>query len=380
MRIDAIDSLRGIAILGILFLNIYYHGSLATGYGELTPKPFSDSTIEIFNAIFTDGRFRTLFCILFGVGLAIQYKSCQRKKLSPKLFLTARVHWLMLFGLLHGVFIFGGDILLFYGVCALTILNSLALPLKALYQRSVKYLTIGIVLTVIITFIFVIFSEELPLQRNSSEYLELHNLWFSSYIYQISTQSSFAIGLILVSPLFIYWQTAGLMLLGVFLFRIGFFKKGFNKGQLLKVTLTAVIFTCSDVALRLTFPSLAGEVSSIMASVSAIFVGLLYAHLVIKLANNRNRCIKVFVAPGKLAFSLYILQSIVMAVLLRAWNQDFHLTAQRLDYVLIALLFSLFQIGIAHWYLKHFNQGPLEFIWRCAYLRSFNRFKIIKIN
>jgi uncharacterized protein len=373
VRIDAIDSLRGIAILGILFMNIYYHGVLTTGYAELTPKPFNDSAIEIFNAIFADGRFRTLFCLLFGVGLAVQYKYCQKRQLSPKLFLTARTHWLMLFGLLHGVFIFGGDILLFYGICTLTILDSLSLPLKALYQRAVKFLGIGIVLTIIIAFLCTLFSEEVPLTRESQEYLDLYSLWLSSYGYQVAMQSSFTITLILVSPLFIYWQTAGLMMLGAFLFRIGFFKKGFNKPQLIKITLTAFIFTCTDIALFLSYPSLNGEMSTIMASVSAIFVSLLYVHLIIKLTNNRSRFIKIFIAPGKLAFSLYILQSVAMACLLRIWNQDFHLTAQRFDYLLIALLFSLIQIGIAHWYLHYFNQGPLEFIWRRAYLRSFNK-------
>ena len=81
------------------------------------------------------GVFRTLFCLLFGAGLAIQYKSCQKKAISPKIFLTTRMRWLMLFGLLHGIFVFGGDILFFYSVCALTLLSSLTLPLKALYQK-----------------------------------------------------------------------------------------------------------------------------------------------------------------------------------------------------------------------------------------------------
>ena len=73
MRIDAIDNLRGIAILGILFMNIYYHGSIITGYTELAPKPFSDSAIEIFNAIFADGRFPNtlLFIVWRRIGYSI---------------------------------------------------------------------------------------------------------------------------------------------------------------------------------------------------------------------------------------------------------------------------------------------------------------------
>ena len=80
MRIQSIDILRGIAILGILFMNIYFHGSLITGYGELSPKPVMDTFIETINTIFFDGRFRTLFCLLFGAGLAIQYSACKKKQ------------------------------------------------------------------------------------------------------------------------------------------------------------------------------------------------------------------------------------------------------------------------------------------------------------
>jgi uncharacterized protein len=100
-------------------------------------------------------------------------------------------------------------------------------------------------------------------------------------------------------------------------------------------------------------------------------VALLYAHAVIKLINKKSRIIALFAAPGKIAFSLYILQSIAMALLLRQWNQDFHLTAHRIDYVLIALAFTFIQVGLAHIYLRYYNQGPLEYLWRKAYQRTY---------
>ncbi|WP_019025922.1 DUF418 domain-containing protein [Colwellia piezophila] len=373
MRIQSIDILRGIAILGILFMNIYYHGFFTAGYVELMPKPPSDTAIEIINAVFFDGRFRTLFCLLFGAGLAIQYKSCKKKQISAKFFLTARMKWLMGFGLLHGIFIFGGDILLLYGICALTILSSLALPLKCLYKKAIKFLSIGITITIALTVLFVFVIEEPTVIRNSDEYREMYTLWFSGYGYQILQQGGTALALVLLSPISAYWQLAGLMLLGAFLYRVGFFKKGFTNAQLIKVALAAVILTGIETTLMLTVPAIDSVISSEMANVSAIFVALLYAHIVVRVVNNQHSFIKLFAAPGKLALSLYIFQSITMAVLLRIWNQDFHLTAHRLDYVLIALVFTVLQIGLAHWYLRYFSQGPLEYIWRKAYWRSFTK-------
>jgi len=372
VRVQSIDVLRGVAILGILFMNIYYHGSLVTGYGVLTPKPFTDSAIEVINSIFFDGRFRTLFCLLFGAGLAIQYQSCQRKNISAKVFLSTRLNWLIIFGLLHGVFIFGGDILLMYGLCALTIINSLTLPLKKLYKKSIKFLSIGIVLTLALTLLIVFFAEDAPMMRGSAEYQEMHKLWFSGYGYQVLLQGGVAFGLILLSPLFIYWQIAGLMMLGAFLYRVGFFKKGFSHRQLITVSVSALTLTCLE-TIFISTTAISGEVASVVSSISAIFVALLYAHIVIALLKNKTTFISLLSAPGKIAFSLYIFQSIAMAILLRFWHQDFHLTAQRIDYVVIALIFTLIQIALAHWYLRYFTQGPLEYIWRKAYRSSLNK-------
>ena len=372
MRIQSIDILRGIAILGILFMNIYFHGSLITGYGELSPKPVMDTFIETINTIFFDGRFRTLFCLLFGAGLAIQYSACKKKQLSPKVFLTSRLNWLIVFGIIHGVFIFGGDVLLLYSLCALTILSALDLALKDLYKKAIRYITIGIVLSIAFALLVIIFAEDSSMLRSSDDYIEMHEFWFSHYANQVLIQSGITFALLLLSPLFIYWEVAGLMLLGAFLYRIGFFNRGFSAKQLQIILIGALIFISIDITC-ITLFSVGGEMSSVLSSVSAIFVALLYAHVVIKLIKNKSHFITLFSAPGKVAFSLYIFQSICMALVLRLWQQDFHLTAHRIDYVMIALIFTFVQIGLAHLYLRYFSQGPLEYIWRKAYQRSLKK-------
>ncbi len=350
-------------------MNVYFHGSLTTGYGELSPKPVMDIFIETINTIFFDGRFRTLFCLLFGVGLAIQYKSCKRKRLSPKLLLTSRLNWLIVFGVIHGVFIFGGDVLLLYSVSALTILSALDLPLRVLYKKAIRFLTVGALLSIAFTLLVVLFAEDSSMLRSSNDYLEMHEQWFSNYGSQIVMQAGITFGILLLSPLFIYWQVAGLMLLGAFLYRVGFFSRGFTDKQFNGVLAVAVIFISLDV-LFITLFSISSEMNSVLSSVPAIFVALLYAHAVIRLIKNKSRFITIFSAPGKIAFSLYILQSVTMALLLRVWNQDFHLTAHRIDYVMIALAFTLIQIVLSHLYLHYFSQGPLEYIWRKVYLNS----------
>lgn len=372
MRIQSLDALRGIAILGILIMNIYFHGIFSLGYVPFAQSPLSDTVIDIFNAIFADGRFRTLFCILFGAGLAIQIQSCEKRGIDFKSFLKSRLNWLLIFGFIHGVFIFGGDILLLYSVCALAILNKLTIDTQALFKKAVKWLIIGAVLNVIFAALVIYFGTIEPAQtREGSEFLEGYNHWVGHYGYQVIVQSSFVAFLVLLSPLWVFWQVSGLMLLGMYLYRTGFFERGLSKKAFYPVLIAGVVLTLIDVLLRLTVLPIASETGTLIASLSAIFVALLYAHGVIKLAQSKSKLIAIFSAPGRMAFTLYIMQSVVLAIALRWVYPEFHLTATMSDYLVVAGGVIIVQMLFAHLYFKFFSQGPLEWLWRSAYQKTF---------
>ena len=372
MRIQSIDVLRGIAILGILLMNIYFHGIMSLGYVPFDITPQSDIWVDTFNAIFADGRFRTLFCILFGAGLAIQIKSCEKKGFYYQDFLKSRLNWLMVFGIIHGVFIFGGDILFLYAVCALVIIKKLTLPTRELFSKAKKWLIIGTVLNILFSGLAAFAAGlELEMVRSSDAFLEEYNSWMGNYGYQVTIQAIFAAFLVISSPLWVFWQVAGLMLLGVYFYRTGFFKRGLTASQFKTFALAAAALTGLDIFMRLSYFSVGSEMSSLLASTSAIFMSILYIHGVIYLLKNNHRWIEIFKAPGRMAFTLYIMQSVVLAVLLRWVFPEVHLTASMTDYLAMAVGMILFQLAFANWYLRQFKQGPLEALWRKAYLASF---------
>jgi len=372
MRVQSIDILRGIAILGILLMNIYFHGIMSLGYVPFDITPQTDIWVDTFNAIFADGRFRTLFCILFGTGLAIQIKSCKKKGLNYQDFLKSRLNWLMIFGIIHGVFIFGGDILFLYAVCALVIVKKLTLPTRELFRKAKKWLIIGAVLNILFSAL-VIWSTgiEPEMVRGSDLFLEEYSSWVGNYDYQVTIQAIFAAFLVISSPLWVFWQVAGLMLLGVYFYRSGFFKRGLTASQFKTFALAAAALTSLDIFMRWNYFNVGSEMSSLLASISAIFMSILYIHGVIYLLKNNHRWIEIFKAPGRMAFTLYIMQSVVLAVLLRWVFPEVHLTASMTDYLAMAVGMILFQLVFANWYLRQFKQGPLEALWRKAYLASF---------
>ncbi|MFD2176555.1 DUF418 domain-containing protein [Veronia pacifica] len=370
MRIISLDVLRGIAVLGILFMNIYHHGDLLSGYVQFPVVPLSDTVIETFNTLFVDGRFRTLFCLLFGAGLAIQYQSSVSRGFTPNIWIRKRLNWLLFFGFLHAVFIFGGDVLMMYAVSAIMIYKKLSNnnP-RALLNNAIGCIVIGMLLTIALTYTIEIYTDSEPL-RNSTDHIAHYEQWFGHYGNQVLYQGGFALIFILLSPFFLFWQVAGLMFLGAYLYRIGFFQQGLSRRQFITILAVGVTTTIFTVLARRSGLLTTGSSLNLTSSVSAVFIALIYADLVVKALKKNSRFLTLFASPGKIAFTLYISQSIIMAVLLRWVFPEFHLTASRLDYVSIAASFTVVQVLFAHIYLQYFNQGPLEALWRKAYLNS----------
>jgi uncharacterized protein len=377
MRIHSIDAIRGLAILGILFLNITFHQNFYTGYAFFEEPLLSDDIISLVNALFLDGRFRSLFCLLFGAGLAIQFEHCQSRGHDFLTFSKSRLKWLFVFGLLHGVFIFGGDILLYYSICAILILKSFSLSQDELKKKSLNFLVIGSVVMVtfgVISAYFYGFGSELPF-RVSELYKEEVAQWQSSYLFQIETQATFQIISIIVAPFTMLWQSMGLMMFGAYLYRNGFFNGGFSSASFMKLAAIAIVTSIVSTLPFILIEQVTADVTPMLSIVPAIFCALVYAHLLVKVKNTAAWWYQSLVNCGKVAFTLYLTQSITMAVFFRivmpAYLPDFAFTVTLLDLLMITLAFTAIQIVLANVITKHFRQGPFEAIWRKLYLHSF---------
>ena len=121
-RILAIDVLRGVALLGILVMNIQSFSMIGaayenpTAYGDLTGVNLA---VWLGGRFLADQRFMSIFAMLFGAGIVLITQRQEAAGGRP-----ARIHFrrsalLILFGLLHGYLLWDGDILYTYGVCAL---------------------------------------------------------------------------------------------------------------------------------------------------------------------------------------------------------------------------------------------------------------------
>ena len=121
-RIVSLDVLRGVAVLGILMVNVWVFAMPEatllnpTVYGDLSGANY---WAWLIGHVFFQEKFITLFSLLFGVGIVLFTDSDKRDEETSVRLHYRRTIWLILIGLGHAYLLWYGDILVAYGVCAL---------------------------------------------------------------------------------------------------------------------------------------------------------------------------------------------------------------------------------------------------------------------
>lgn len=124
-RVNSIDVLRGVAVLGILLMNIVGFGlpfqaySNPTVYGGASGLNFA---VWFVNDLFFEGTFRALFSMLFGAGVILITRRAEARGAQASIadVYYRRTIWLIVFGVVHSyVLLWLGEILYVYGIVGL---------------------------------------------------------------------------------------------------------------------------------------------------------------------------------------------------------------------------------------------------------------------
>ena len=146
-RIEALDVVRGFALLGIFLMNIEWFSRPISSLGQGMPRGLTgvDWWASWFVAYFVQGKFWTIFSLLFGMGFAVMMTRAERAARKFKIVYLRRVLALAVFGAAHFVLLWEGDILFSYAIGALMLMI-------VLYGRTIPIL-ISIALAVGLAFI-----------------------------------------------------------------------------------------------------------------------------------------------------------------------------------------------------------------------------------
>lgn len=372
-HIASLDLLRGIAILGILFMNIVSFAMPEPAYPNVNWHGLATENDKLFFALqylLVKEKFIALFCVLFGAGLVSFWKRAHEKSIDPIALLRKRSGWLLALGLLHMTFLFYGDILMTYAICGFLVIQFIPNDAKTLMNRGILFTIIGMLIMMgLATLTFFELEPDMKTSMlgypyNQESVSEAINLAVGSYLTMIEYNATTGIAVLLLWPV-LFWMVAGPMLIGMSLIKEGFFQKG----------------TSVEIELCMFFVGLslsAGQLYMILSSDFAIDFWLLASFntvggllIILTIASRLIKAIKrnpFWLMPlqyvGRMALSFYILQSIAMTLLFRVFLSEYFGLWHLGELMVIAIVVSVIQIQLATWWQKNVGQGPLEQLLR----------------
>lgn len=230
-RIPALDVLRGIAILGILVMNIQGFALPFAAYSNpsvWTPGDTLDRFFWGLAHVLAEQKFMTLFSLLFGSGVALMLDRLEHKGLPVAAVHYRRTLGLLLIGLAHAYLLWYGDILVSYAICALALY-----PLR--HVRPSRLLAAGLVLLLVAPLLsqgFMVWTQSLPAEVQqeilagfspgddevAAEVAAYREGWSEAMPYRASYAAMLqTFGFLF----FVLWRAGGLMLVGMAFYRWG---------------------------------------------------------------------------------------------------------------------------------------------------------------
>ena len=362
-RIDAVDALRGFALLGVLIANIPVAGPDAiTGQW--------DSILTFLSHLLIDKKFITAFSILFGFGFYIQMKRAEEKSINFRRYFLIRMGLLFVIGLVHSYGLWNGDIIMSYALGGVFLLLVRKWSVKKLFLSALLF-------NVLFTGIFFIGNSAFGWQIYDYDYaLDAEypiTLSFARYLtinFIMNPWTNFLKDM----PITLVF-TFGNMLVGLILGKLDFFrlpKKARKLANYLIILGATVGFTSSFFYHKV----IAGELELDLPLLWVPFVlaggmvlqSLFYISLFVRAYQyiKFKKILQFFNSVGRTALSNYILQSIFYLILFYHCTHAFQLFGKITmgeTYLLALLLFGL-QTLLSYLWLKRHSQGPLEYIWK----------------
>lgn len=405
-RITSIDTLRGIAVLGILVMNIYafampfvaYQNPLLMGGTE-----WYNLGTWFFTHIFFDQKFLTIFAALYGAGLVMMATRAEARGAKYGGAWYRRNFWLLVFGAAHGYLIWFGDILFHYALMGMLVYPLRKLSPRALLVTASVLLSIGFVMQIAGGSYMadlqvrgaevkaqedagLVLSEEqratLEEWQASAAFLKppaeqvaedvaaytggYAGIFEHRYPMVVMMQTQGTIG-------FVIWRVGGIMLIGMALMKLGvldasrsdaFYRRMMQVGYgigLPVMLFSAWILNAHEWDMLWMF-----RVGILPNYVGSLFVACGHIGLVMTLvrAGAMQNLMARFAAVGRMAFTNYLMHSIVLTSVFYGYGLGLYGQIPRIWQMLFVAAMLGFQLWASPWWLARFRFGPAEWLWR----------------
>jgi uncharacterized protein len=411
-RVKLVDALRGVALLGILLMNI--EGFAMPEYSSESYRSDPTSVNFWVSAVISvgfEGKMRALFGMIFGAGVLLFVSKKEKAGRSVTGLFYRRMFWLILFGLVHAhLILWIGDILYLYGFCGMLVYLFrkvkpsylvLGVPLVALLDFTAGSLFYHYIRESRIAYVqaSAVAAENKPLTEaqkdalaqwrdlektlipNRDDARENTRKMKSDYATVASHLRPLAWKFETIALPIVIWDSLALMLLGLALYRWGFLSGdwsnrsyakvaaigygiglplamySFYHGYLYNPNLETSLRRMELVPIewvRLIYPF--QRIFLVMAHVAALI--LLYKS---KYAQRLFRCLE---AVGQMAFTNYIMHSVLCTLFFFGYGLNYYGELQLYQIYFVVAAIWILQLLVSPIWLRFFLFGPLEWVWR----------------
>ncbi|MBD1380615.1 DUF418 domain-containing protein [Metabacillus arenae] len=375
-RISSLDVLRGLALLGILFVNmrdfsgpLLYMGKMVVSLDPL------NNFVEKALTLFVQASFYPLFAFLFGAGTIIFYERAKEKEIAFGPLYLRRLLGLGFFGMIHAFFIWHGDILITYAVTGLFMFFFLkSSPLALLGWSIGLFLVPNLIFNALLFLTMLIDPSSLSVFANEEEisqaiasyqqgsYWEVANQRIHDWLY-VNNLFSAPFLILSILPMFLF---------GAYAFRSGWFdKEGMKKIH----TKWVLIITGGLAVLLKGIPYITVQnalTEQLQLSVGGPVLTVFYVagFLVLYRNGKVQKALRFFAAVGKASLSNYLLQSIICTMLFYSYGIGLYNQISTIVGMALTLIIFAGQILISNLWFSKFKSGPAEWLWRkFIYLR-----------
>lgn len=386
-----LDVLRGFAILGIFIANLNaftWYGFEGKDSNDYLLSAKWDHRFLFLHHMLIEGKFYSIFSMLFGWGIALQINRLANRGVSSVSFIRRRLLVMLALGALH-LLLWPGDIVFLYAL-----IGFILLPFRKLSDKTLLFLSAFFFLLPIGLYAL---KMHFPVCRIPSNFMFEIGGKLDEKLIGVTSEETFVsyiknanwYELLLgdISGFFyrygdLFFQSRfskvlSMMLLGFVIGRSGFYTNIHRyKNVLYALILFGVIIALPANYLLAGFMerkdgsyqkfSMAGLQRTISYAIGVVPLALAYVALFM-LAFQHSGIKKVLskLAPvGKMAFSNYMFQTLIGNFVFLPAGLGYMGKIGPAYYTLFALIVFLFQILLSTVWLRYFLYGPIEWLWR----------------
>lgn len=394
-RHTILDVLRGLALLGIALANFpefSLYSFLPVEATDAMPTAGTDRVVHYLQYTFIDGKFYTIFSLLFGIGFSIIIANTMKRGANGFRIFYRRMSVLLLIGFLHLMFLWSGDILMLYALLGMLLPLFRNVSNKVLLRWAFVLLALPVAIDFIIEFSGIYPSA--PVVELQQFYCAKYGITDENFAYWLRDAEHYGgtfefliQGALVRVQEFIdgnrYFKVMGLFLLGFYIGRNRFYVDLKSR----KLQLRRIAHYGLVIGLPLSFfyawSAMNGRpwglgTHSVLYFVSVYPLGFAYVAGICLcfLHCPQWKAFRFFAMPGRMALTNYIGQSVFGMIFFYGIGLGFGAGVGLVYVVLIASGIWVVQSLFSGMWLHYFQFGPLEWVWRM--LTYGKVFKLVK--